>query len=77
MENVSLINFDKEVERQLDKIFPENNFNMITKRSRKNDHAFYPLNKLKKIVLNLEWEVGGGPHSLDSLSIELSSESAY
>jgi hypothetical protein len=57
LENVSLINFDKAVERQLDKIFPENNFNMITKRNRKNDHAFYPINKLKKIVLNLEWEV--------------------
>ncbi len=57
MENVSLKNFDKEVERQLDKIFPENNLNMTTKRSRENYQAFYPINKLKKIVRNLEWEI--------------------
>jgi hypothetical protein len=57
LENVSLKNFDKEVERQLDKIFPENNLNMTTKRSRENYQAFYPINKLKKIVLNLEWEI--------------------
>ena len=57
MENVNLINFDKEVERKLNKIFPENNFNMTTKRSRKSDRAFYPINKLKKIVLKLEEEI--------------------
>jgi hypothetical protein len=57
LEKVTLINFDKEVERHLDKIFHEKNSDLIRKRSRKNNHLFHILNELKKIVLNLEWEI--------------------
>ena len=57
MENISFNNFDEEVKRRLDKIFPEDNLNVPAKKSRKNNQVIYPIYKLKKIVLNLEWEI--------------------
>ncbi len=57
MENVNFNNFDEEVEKRLDKIFPEDNLNMPAKKGRKNNQVVYPIYKLKKIVLNLECEI--------------------
>jgi hypothetical protein len=57
LENISFNNFDEEVKRRLDKIFSEDNLNMPAKKGRKNNQIVYPIYKLKKIVLNLEWEI--------------------